>query len=62
MRKRRTRGVDQPDPRNPGVTQEMVKEHACRLYRDLFPQQPLTMREWRLVEEDLVRKLERDGF
>lgn len=62
MRKRRTLAVVQPNPRNPGVTQEMVREHACRLFRDLFPQRSLTMREWRLAEEDLVRKLERDGF
>lgn len=40
----------------------MVKEHATRLFRDVFPQQPLTEQEWRLAEEDLARKLERDGF
>jgi hypothetical protein len=40
----------------------MVTEHACRLFRDVYPKQPLTLREWRLVEEDLVRKLERDGL
>ena len=62
MRKRLVRSVVQPKPRTPGVTEQMVKEHASRLFRDLYPQQPLTVREWRLVEEDLVRKLERDGF
>jgi hypothetical protein len=40
----------------------MVKEHAGRLFRDIYPQQSLTMRQWRLAEEDLIRKLELDGL
>jgi hypothetical protein len=40
----------------------MVQEHACRLFRDIYPQHPLKLSQWRLVEEDLVRKLERDGL
>lgn len=40
----------------------MVKAHACRLFRDVYPQRPLTIQEWRLVEEDLVRKIERNGL
>jgi len=52
----------QPQPHIPGLTRPMVKAHAMRLFRDVFPQQPLTEREWRLVEEDLARKLERNGF
>lgn len=40
----------------------MVKAHAARLFRDVFPRQPLTAQEWLLVEQDLARKLERDGF
>lgn len=52
----------QPQPRIPGLTRPMVRAHATRLFRDVFPEQPLTPREWRLVEQDLARKLERDGF
>jgi hypothetical protein len=54
--------LNQPLPRLSGLTRRMVKAHAARLYRDVFPEQSLTEREWRLVEEDLARKLERDGF
>lgn len=52
----------QPQPHIPGLTRRMVKEHATRLFRDVFPKQPLTELQWRLVEADLARKLERDGF
>lgn len=62
MRKRPTRPVVQPKPRTPGITERMVEEHACRLFRDVYPQRPLTIQEWRLAEEDLVRKMERDGL
>ena len=40
----------------------MVREHAERLFRDVFGQRPLTPREWRLAEQDLARKLESDGM
>ena len=62
MRKRQVRPVVQPKPRTPGITENMVKEHACRLFRDVYPRQSLTLHEWRLVEEDLVQKLERYGL
>jgi hypothetical protein len=62
MKKRREGTVVQPKPRTPGVTDEMVREHASRLFRDVFAERPLTSREWRLAEEDLVRKLERSGL
>lgn len=52
----------QPQPRIPGLTRRMVKAHAARLYRDVFPRRSLTTQEWRMVEQDLARKLERDGF
>jgi hypothetical protein len=38
----------------------MIKVHAARLFRDVFPK--LTRREWLLVEQDLARKLESEGF
>ena len=52
----------QPQPRIPGLSRRMIREHASRLFRDVISMQPLTAREWRLAEEDLARKLERDGL
>ena len=40
----------------------MVRTHAERLFRDVISKRPLTLREWRLVEQDLARKLESDGL
>ena len=62
MRKRPLQPVAQPKPSHAGVTQQMVRQHASSLFRDVFPEKPLSQRQWRLVEEDLVRKLERDGL
>jgi len=62
MKSRCQSAMSQPQPQTPGLTRRMVKEHAARLYRDVFPSQPLTRWEWRLVEEDLARKLEHDGL
>lgn len=62
MRKRQTRPVVQPPPRNTGLTRQMVRQHAGSLFRDVFPQRPLSEQEWRIAEEDLLRKLERDGL
>jgi hypothetical protein len=39
----------------------MVREHARQLFRDVLPQKSLSPDEWRMVEEDLLRKLEREG-
>ncbi len=46
----------------PGLTRQMIFKHAARLFRDVFSSRPLMDREWRLAEDDLARKLERDGF
>jgi len=35
----------QPAPSNPGITKQMVRQHARRLFRDKWAQQPLTTRE-----------------
>ena len=51
-----------PRPRLPGLTGQMLRQPAARLFRDIFPEHRLTKREWRLVEEVLARKLESDGF
>ena len=52
----------QPPPRTPGVTKQMVRHHARRLFRDKWTHQELTSREWRLAEEDLVRSLESEAL
>jgi len=62
MRKRESQLDAQPKPYHDGVTQQMVRQHASSLFRDVFPAKPLSQRQWRLAEEDLVRKLERDGL
>lgn len=62
MKSPRPRSVRQPAPQIPGLTRQMIKEHAARLYRDVFPSHPQSKREWHTVEEDLARKIERDGM
>jgi hypothetical protein len=52
----------QPAPLNPGVTKQMVRQHARRLFRDKWTCQPLTKSEWRLAEQDLVRRLEAEAL
>jgi len=53
---------NQPQPRIPGISRNQVRLHAERLFRDVFAKRPLTLPEWRLVEQDLARKIEGDGF
>lgn len=52
----------QPQPHTPGLTRKMVRAHACRVFRDVFPARALTYDEWRLVEADLARRLESTGW
>jgi len=54
--------MDQPKPSIPGISRQMVEQHARQLFRDLYPRQQLTEGEWRLVEQDLARKLESDAL
>lgn len=62
MKTRCNQPAAQPPPQIPGLTRRMVRAHAARLFRDVFSERELTGPEWRLAEEDLARKLERDGF
>lgn len=62
MKKLRTLRAGQPRPRTPGLTRRTVREHAARLFPDVWPKRPLTMHEWLLAEQDLARKLEHDGY
>lgn len=52
----------QPIPLTPGITKLMVRHHARRLFRDKWPGQPLSLREWRLAERNLVRTLESEAL
>jgi hypothetical protein len=40
----------------------MVRDHARRLFRDKWRQQPLSCKQWQLAEQDLVRMLEADAL
>jgi hypothetical protein len=59
---RPTLGRGQPAPATPGITKQVVREHARRIFRDRSPWSGLSLREWRLAEEDLVRKLEAEAL
>jgi hypothetical protein len=52
----------QPAPSNPGITKQMVRQHARRLFRDKWMRHPLTRQEWWLAEQDLVRCLEAEAL
>jgi hypothetical protein len=62
MNIRRCRAGAQPQPRKPGLSRKMVRAHASRVFRDVVPVRPLSYHEWRLVEEDLARRLENHGW
>jgi hypothetical protein len=50
--------VKQPQPVSPGVTKEMVRQHAFRIYSDKLKRAELTLADWVLAEKDLVAALE----
>ena len=52
----------QPSPATPGISKQVVRRHAQRLFRDKWPDRPLSLKEWRLAEADLIRKLEADAL
>ncbi|MDW8310449.1 MAG: hypothetical protein RMK20_13830 [Verrucomicrobiales bacterium] len=58
MKTQQTKAVEQPEPFTPGITKEMVRQHAYTLFRDRLPDHPLTLEDWVLAEKDLVRTLE----
>ena len=62
MKNSRNRTENQPDPRTPGITRKMVQSHARHVFRDVFEARPLTDDEWCLVEADLVRRMENNGW
>jgi hypothetical protein len=52
----------QPAPATPGITKRVVREHARRIFLDRSPQRGLSVREWRLAEDDLVWNLEAEAL
>ena len=62
MKTYRPRPPMQPRPNTPGVTRKMVRDHARRVFPDVLPGRSLTDREWILVEQDLVRRMENSGL
>ena len=63
--KKRTRTekkIEQPTPFTPGVTKEMVRQHAYEMFRDKLPEHPLTLEDWILAEKDLVSSMEADNL
>ncbi len=52
----------QPAPHNPGISKHQVRQHARWLFRDQWERRPLTTREWRLAERDLVSRLEAEAL
>ena len=62
MKQKMLKPVKQPESFTPGITREMVRQHAFKLYRDKLPAHPLTLEDWVLAEKDLVTSLESDGL
>ena len=62
MKHSRTRAETQPRPQTRGLTRKRVRDHASRMFRDVFSARPLTYHEWRLAEADLMRRLENTGW
>lgn len=50
--------VKQPAPFTPGVTKEMVRQHAFRVYADKLKHGSLTLEDWVLAEKDLAANLQ----
>jgi hypothetical protein len=60
--KKRTRKLKQPQPVTPGVTVQMVRQHAFALYHDRLLDESLTLEDWVLAEKDLVQSMNSDGL
>ena len=62
MKTRMQKTVKQPESFTPGITPEMVRQHALGLFRDKLSDHPLSLEDWVLAEKDLVNSLETDGL
>ena len=61
MKPKRQRKTLQPKPRTLGLTKDLVRRHAQRIFRDKLPDHNLTLAEWQLAEKDLLQWLEAKG-
>ena len=52
--KNESKAVEQPNPVSPGVTKEMVRQHAYGMFRDKMIRGSLSLEDWVLAEKDLV--------
>jgi hypothetical protein len=62
MKKRTKKTIEQPEPFTPGISRAMVRQHAYEMFRDKFPDHPLTLEDWVLAEKDLANSLEADNL
>ena len=62
MKMQSEQAVEQPKPFTPGVTRDMVRQHAYEMFRDKLPNHPLTLEDWVLAEKVLVNLLEADDL
>lgn len=53
--------IKQPEPFTPGITKDMVRQHAFRIYADKLKHAELSLQDWVLAEKDLVKTLETQG-
>jgi hypothetical protein len=60
MKTKNAEAAAQPEPFTPGVTKQMVREHAFELYRDKLRHDSLTLEDWVLAEKDLIQSLDTD--
>ena len=58
--KKNTKPLEQPETFTPGITKGMVRQHAYQMFRDLLPDQPLTLEDWVRAEKDLAATLQTD--
>ena len=62
MKKTVEKTIEQPKPFTPGVSKDIVRQHAYEMFRDKLPEHPLTIEDWVLAEKDLVATLDADNL
>lgn len=61
MKEKMPTSVKQPEPVTPGITKEMVRQHAFRLHSDKLKHSDLTLEDWVLAEKDLIETEQIEG-
>ncbi len=62
MKTKMPKAEEQPQPFTPGVTMDMVRQHAYEMFRDRLPDHPLTLADWVMAEKDLVASMEAEDL